>query len=257
VRSSSATTETRLEIGERDGSAFGEGEHLSVDHVGPRDREQRRHQLRVAVGDAVERAGVKLHAVTGLVHLRADAVVLVFDDVGRGKTLLDLFELQNRRRKHHPDRQEVRERRLRERPVFRAECRLADVAGQHVGPSDLFPIAPERAGDRLLEQAFPQSDAGLAAHDLHDVARLVGGGSRQRRAQQIAFRGDTARGCDGVERLRDVGKRESLSAGGTVADQVRRDVPEVGVSLVGLGHVAAVLAGSLEQDAGERAPPHR
>ena len=151
----------------------------------------------------------------------------------------------------------MRERRLRERPVLRAERGLADIAGQHVRASDLFAIASERSRDRLLEQAFPQSDARLAAHDLDDVPRLVGGCSCERRAQELALRSDAARGCDGVKRLRDVGKRESLSAGGAVADQVRRDVPEVGVSLVRLGHVAAVLPRPFEQDVGERAPPHR
>src|SRR5438045_9148530 len=105
----------------------------------------------------------------------------------------------------------MRERRLGERAVFRSERRLADVAGQHVRPSDLLAIAPERARDRLLEQTLSQADAGLAAHDLYDVAGLAGGGSRDRRTEQIAFRRGATGGGGRVERLRGVGQREPIA----------------------------------------------
>ena len=190
-------------------------------------------------------------------HLRADAVVFVLDDVRRREPLLDLRELQDGRGEHHADRQEMGERRLSERPVLRAQSSLADVAGQHVRAPDLFAIAFEGARDRLFEETFAQSDPGLAAHDLHDVTRLIRGGARERRAQQVALGSDAPRGRDRVERLRDVGEREPVSCRGAFGDQVRRDVTEVGVALVRLGHVAAVLSGPLKEDVGERAPAHR
>ena len=159
-------------------------------------------------------------------HLCSDTVVLVLDDVRRGEALLDLLELQDRRREHHPDRKEMGERGLGERSVLRSQRRLADVAGQHVRPSDLFAIASERAGDRLLEQTLSQADAGFAAHDLYDVAGLAGGGSRDRRTEQIAFRRDATGGGDRVEGLRDVGEREPISGGGTLRYEVCGHVAE-------------------------------
>ena len=87
-------------------------------------------------------------------HLRADAVVLVLDDVWRRKALLDLVELQDRRREHHPDRKEVRERRLRERAVLRAQRYLSDISSQHVRSSDRLSLAPECARDGLLEESL-------------------------------------------------------------------------------------------------------
>src|SRR5438094_2489159 len=143
-----------LKVGERHRLSLGEREHLAVDHVCAGNREEGRHQLRVTVGNAVERARVELDAVTGFVHLRADAVVLVLDDVWRRKALLDLVELQDRRREHHPDRKEVRERRLRERAVLRAQRYLSDISSQLVRSSDRLSLAPECARDGLLEESL-------------------------------------------------------------------------------------------------------
>ena len=245
-----------MEVGEGNGPALGKGEHLTVDDVASGDPEERRHELGIAIGDAVERSGVELDAISGFVHLSADAVVLVLDDVGRRESFSDFLELQDRRGEHHPDRQEVRERRLGERPVLRAQRGLADVAGEHVRAPHRFAIAPERARDRLLEQSLSQSDSGLAAHDLHEVARLASGGAREGSAQEVALRGDAARGRDGVERLRDVGEGEWVSRRGPFADEVGRDVAEIGVPLVRLRHVSAAPSGPLEQRVGERAPTH-
>src|SRR5438093_22858 len=143
-----------LKVGERHRLSLGEREHLAVDHVCAGNREEGRHQLRVTVGNAVERARVELDAVTGFVHLRADAVVLVLDDVWRRKALLDLVELQDRRCEHHPDRKEVRERRLRERAVLRAQRDLSDISSRHVRSSDRLSLAPECARDGLLEESL-------------------------------------------------------------------------------------------------------
>jgi len=72
------------------------------------------------VRDPIEGAGVELDAIAGLVHLRADPVVLVLHDVGWREAFSDFLELEDGRGQHHSDRAEVHERRLVERAVLRA-----------------------------------------------------------------------------------------------------------------------------------------
>ena len=49
--------------------------------------------------------------------------------------------------------------------LFQPEDIVAAI--QHVGPADGLTLPSEGPCDRVLEQAFAQSDARLAAHDLH------------------------------------------------------------------------------------------
>ena len=202
-------------------------------------------QLGIPPGDAVEGARVELDAVPGLVHLRAHAVVLVLDDVRRRKALRHLREVEHRRREHHPDRAEMRERRLVERAVFRAQRRLADVAGEHVRAGDRLALTLERVRDGVHEQSFAQTDARLAGDDLHDVARLAGVRATQQRAHQLALVVRAADRGDAVERRRDIRERQRVAFARRVADEVVRDVAEIGVPLVARAHVVAALAPSV------------
>src|SRR5205807_6086778 len=53
--------EPRLEIREGHGPAFGERQDLAVDHVAARDGKERLDELRIAVRDPIEGAGIELH----------------------------------------------------------------------------------------------------------------------------------------------------------------------------------------------------
>jgi hypothetical protein len=109
-----------LERGEGHGALAVECQDLRVQHEAAGDRPERVEQLGIPPGDAVEGARVELDPVLGLVHLGADAVIFVLDDVRRRKTLRHFREVEHGRREHHPDRTEVRERRLAQRVVLRA-----------------------------------------------------------------------------------------------------------------------------------------
>ena len=170
-----------------------------------------------ATGDAVERARIELDAVAGLVHLRANAVVLVLDDVWRWEALRDFGEVEHGRREHHPDRAEVRERRLVERAVLRAQRRLADVAGEHVRARDSLALALECVRDGVHEQTFAQPDARLAGDDLDDVACLAGVRTTHQRAHEVALVVRAAHRRDAVERRRDIGERERVAFARRVA----------------------------------------
>src|SRR5207248_2987047 len=140
--------------------------------------------------------------------------------------------------------------RFGQRAVLRPQRGLADIAGEHVRATDGLALALEGARDAVLEQALAQSDARLARDDLHQIARLRRRRARDQPAQPLALRVRAAERGDLLEGGLDVGQRERLALARRLADQLVRDVTEVGVTLVARRHVPAVFAGPLEQNVG-------
>ena len=233
-----------------------EAEDLGVEHVRAGHRGERVEQLGVALRHAIERPRVQLDAVAILVHLRADAVVLVLDHVRRREALLDLRQIEHRRREHHSDRREMRERRLFERAVLRAQRRLADVAGEHVRARDGLALAAEGLCDRVLEQSLAQADTRLTADDLRDVPRLTRGRTADHGPERVALGVRAAKRRDRREARGDVGERQRIAPRRGLADELVRDVTKVGVALVALAHVVGGLARPLQQDVRQGRPAH-
>ena len=249
-----------LEPGERDGPPLRvEREHLGVEDERPRQGEQWPDELGESCRHAVERPRVQLDPVALLVHLRADAVVLVLDDVRRREPPLDLDEVQDRGREHHPDRREVDEPRLVERAVPGLDGGHADVPAEHVRAPHGLTLAAERPGDRVLEQALAQPDPRLAAHHLHDVADLGRGRAGQERLEKLTFRRDAARRRDPVERFGDVaeGQRRRLRRSCRALGELGGHVPEVGVPLIRGRDVVAGRAAPGDHRVEEDAPADR
>jgi len=73
-------------------------------------------------------------------------------------------------------------------------------------------------------------------------------------SEELSLGGDAARRGDCVERLRDVFEGEWLALTRRVADELAGDVAEIGVALVGRGHVLAVLARTFQENVRQRAP---
>ncbi len=146
--------------------------------------------------------------------LCAHAVVFVLHDVRGGEALRDLGQLEDRRREHHPDRREVRQRRLGQRAVLRAQCGLADVAGEHVGPRDLLPRPVERLRHCVLEETLPESDPRLPSDDLRDVAGLPGRRTPEQRAEQLSLRVRAAGRGDRRKGGVDIGQGQGIARRG-------------------------------------------
>ena len=126
------------------------------------------------------------------------------------------------------------EPRFVERVALRLHRGHTDVATEHVRAAHGLPVPPEGAGDRVLEKAFAQADARLAAHDLDQVAQLRGGRPSEERVEQQPLRRDAAGRGDLLERVVDVAeaqRRVDRDATGALG-QVRGRVSEVGVGLV-------------------------
>src|SRR5207253_784999 len=148
------------------------------------------------------------------------------------ETPSDFGQVEDRRREHHPDRREMRERRLAERVVARAERRRADVTREHVRAPHGLAVAAEGARDRLLEKALAKADARLPGDDFHDVPRLARARPREKRAKQFSLWPDAARRGDRVERRHDVREAHAVASRRILTDELGRDVTEIRVSLV-------------------------
>ena len=116
-------------------------------------------------------------AVALEVELGANAVVLVLDPCLVPDAPHDLGGIGNRSGEHEADRPAEVEGGLAQPAIASKDRRLADLAGQHVGPPHRRKVRVERRRDRLLQQALTQADAGLAGRDPPDEARLLRGGA--------------------------------------------------------------------------------
>ena len=72
------TAQALLEFGKRDSATIAPADDFTVEDEIASDRAKGREEFR-EFGDAVERAGIDLHLRGALVHLRTNAIELVFD----------------------------------------------------------------------------------------------------------------------------------------------------------------------------------
>ena len=149
------------------------GNDFAIEDHFARQLAERRHEFGKRRRYLVQRAREDAHLPAAAVRLRADAVVLVFD-----QRVLKVFEsfggIGRRAGQHESDGMKQPHVRRVEPMLGRELQGFADIAQQHVRALHLCQRFVVGFGDRLLDQALLQPDAQLAGDDLQDVLGFEG-----------------------------------------------------------------------------------
>jgi hypothetical protein len=184
--------------------------------------------------DAVQRSREQLNAAAGLVRLRADPVVLVFDERALGKRFDDFLRCASSDGQHEAHGLEQTQVRLSQVPRCHQAQRLADVAGQHVGALDRFEWLVERPGNHLFDQALFQANPQVVGDNLDDVFHF----QRARAAKKLFERSELRRRAASLgqigERLRKLARRKP--SGRPADQQLSRHSSQVAVLAIDLLH---------------------
>ena len=199
----------RLKLGERQRAVSAPADDFAIENEFSRESLQGREELGKFL-DFVERTRKESRLPTAFVGLGTNPIVLVFHERAFGKVFHGFLGALGRARQHEPNR--VEEAQLgRVKPAGGSQAqRGADIARKHVGALDLRQRPVKRVGDRLLDQAFLQSNSQVAGDDLDDVLGLQPARAAKQRLELRQFLGGAPAGGQSFERRPHILEGERL-----------------------------------------------